>query len=42
VVEQMGLAPKMTFVSTGGGASLTFLNGEKMPGVETLQDKKVK
>lgn len=42
VVEQMGLTPKMTFVSTGGGASLTFLNGEKMPGVETLQDKKVK
>jgi phosphoglycerate kinase len=41
VVEQMGLAPKMTFVSTGGGASLTFLNGEKMPGVESLQDRKV-
>ncbi len=40
VVEAMGLAPKMTFVSTGGGASLTFLNGEKMPGVESLQDKK--
>ena len=42
VVEEMGLAPKMTFVSTGGGASLTFLNGEKMPGVETIPDKKVK
>jgi phosphoglycerate kinase len=42
VVEAMGLAPKMTFVSTGGGASLTFLNGEKMPGVETIPDKKAK
>lgn len=42
VVEAMGLAPKMTFVSTGGGASLTFLNGEKMPGVETIPDKKSK
>jgi phosphoglycerate kinase len=42
VVEAMGLAPKMTFVSTGGGASLTFLNGEKMPGVETIPDKKKK
>jgi 3-phosphoglycerate kinase len=29
----------MTFVSTGGGASLTFLNGEKMPGVETIPEK---
>jgi phosphoglycerate kinase len=40
VVEVMGLAPRMTFVSTGGGASLTFLNGEKMPGVEAIPDKK--
>jgi len=40
VVEAMGLAPKMTFVSTGGGASLTFLNGEKMPGVESIPNKK--
>jgi phosphoglycerate kinase len=39
VVESLGLAPKMTFVSTGGGASLTFLNGEKMPGVETIPEK---
>jgi phosphoglycerate kinase len=39
VVAELGLEKKMTFVSTGGGASLALLSGEKMPGVEALMDK---
>jgi phosphoglycerate kinase len=42
VVQELGLAEKMSYISTAGGALIAFLMGEKLPGVESLENAATK
>ena len=39
-IRELGFADKVTHLSTGGGATLCFLEGSPLPGVDMLEDKK--
>jgi len=41
-IEQLGLEPKFSHVSMGGGASITYLSGEPLPGIEALKKSALK